>query len=50
MFERATVFSTILISLIFGIIGLKYLDFIESKNQLTKTSINYEQQLINHSS
>jgi hypothetical protein len=33
MFERATIFSSIFIFIFFGILGHKYFDFIEAKNQ-----------------
>ena len=32
MFERATAFSAIFIFIVFGIVGLKYLTFMEAKN------------------
>jgi Tfp pilus assembly major pilin PilA len=34
MFERATIFSAVFIFIVFGIIGLKYYQFIEHKNQV----------------
>ena len=34
MFERAIIFSAIFIFIVFGIIGLKYYQFIENKNQV----------------
>ena len=40
MFEKATAFSAIFIFIVFGIVGIKYLDFLESKNQATKTSLH----------
>jgi hypothetical protein len=33
MFERATIFSTIFIFIFFAILGYKYFDFVEAKNQ-----------------
>ncbi|MGL4881633.1 MAG: hypothetical protein ACRC8K_11265 [Waterburya sp.] len=33
MFERATIFSSIFIFIFFGILGHKYLKFVEAKNQ-----------------
>lgn len=39
MFERATAFSAVLIFLIFGIVGLKYLDFLETKTQSVSTAV-----------
>jgi hypothetical protein len=33
MFERATIFSTIFILIFFGVLGYKYFDFLEAKNQ-----------------
>ena len=38
MFEKATAFSAILTFVIFAIAGVKYFDFLETKNQVTKTS------------
>jgi hypothetical protein len=32
MFERATAFSAIFIFIVFGIVGLKYLNFMEANN------------------
>jgi hypothetical protein len=46
MFERATIFSSIFIFIFFGILGHKYFDFIEGKNQTnpaTATSITSSQ-------
>ena len=40
MFEKATAFSAVFIFIIFGIVGIKYLDFLESKNQATETSLH----------
>lgn len=31
MFERAAIFSAIFIFIVFGILGIKYLDFMEAK-------------------
>ncbi|MEL6580814.1 MAG: hypothetical protein AAFQ14_13775 [Cyanobacteria bacterium J06621_12] len=39
MFERATVFSAIFIFIAFGMIGSKYLDFMEAKSQGGSTSV-----------
>lgn len=36
MFERATIFSTIFIFIFFGMLGLKYHQFIEHKNQVSQ--------------
>jgi hypothetical protein len=33
MFERATIFSTIFIFVFFGVLGYKYFEFVEAKNQ-----------------
>jgi hypothetical protein len=33
MFERATIFSTIFILIFFSVLGYKYFDFLEAKNQ-----------------
>ena len=38
MFEKATAISAILTFLLFAYAGNKYLDFLENKNQVTKTS------------
>ena len=43
MFERATIFSAILAFVMFGMVGVKYFNFLENKNQVTKTSITTEQ-------
>lgn len=37
MFERATVFSAVLLLLFLGIVGMKYFKFLETKNQLHQT-------------
>jgi hypothetical protein len=39
MFERATVFSAIFIFIIFGMLGSKYLNFMEAKAQESSTSV-----------
>jgi hypothetical protein len=39
MFERATAFSAIFIFVVFGMIGSKYLNFMEAKNQEAATSL-----------
>jgi hypothetical protein len=39
MFERATVFSAIFIFIFFGMIGSKYLNFMEAKNQEASTVV-----------
>ena len=39
MFEKATLFSAIFVFITFGIVGIKYFDFLESKNQATKISV-----------
>ena len=38
MFEKATVLSAILTFFLFALAGNKYLDFLENKNQVIKTS------------
>ncbi|MCC0179693.1 hypothetical protein I4641_22355 [Waterburya agarophytonicola K14] len=43
MFERATVFSATLLFVIMGIVGVKYFNFLDSKTQVTKTSMDYQQ-------
>ncbi|MEL6908722.1 MAG: hypothetical protein AAFR62_21180 [Cyanobacteria bacterium J06629_2] len=43
MFERATAFSAIFIFIVFGMIGSKYLDFMEVKNQDTLTPVTITQ-------
>ena len=43
MFERATVFSAIFIFIVFGIIGLKYLDLMEARNQDDSTAVTTSQ-------
>jgi hypothetical protein len=58
MFERATIFSTIFIFIFFAILGYKYFDFVEAKNQsaisevknciaLAFDSINFSKSVIN---
>jgi hypothetical protein len=39
MFERATVFSAIFIFIVFGLLGSKYLNFMEAKAQDASTSV-----------
>ncbi|MEN9567619.1 MAG: hypothetical protein RLZZ69_2815 [Cyanobacteriota bacterium] len=39
MFERATAFSAIFIFIVFGMIGLKYLNFMEAKSQGDSISV-----------
>ncbi len=39
MFERATIFSTLVLFILFGFIGIKYFDFIEAKNQQSPSSV-----------
>ena len=39
MFERATAFSAIFIFIVFGMVGQKYLDFMEAKSQSRSTSV-----------
>ena len=43
MFEKATIFSSIFIFTVFGIVGIKYYQFLDAKNQVTQTSISNEQ-------
>lgn len=40
MFERATIFSAIAAFIFFGIVGIKYMNLIKSKEQVTQTSFN----------
>ncbi len=49
MFEKATLFSAVFIFIVFGMVGIKYFNFLEAKNKVTKTSINHQQLLINNS-
>jgi|GEM_PF-2797822 len=46
MFERATIFSAIFIFIFFGIVGVKYLSFIKSREQATKISFVVNQKLV----
>ncbi len=39
MFERATVFSAIIVFILFTIVGVKYFNFLQEKNQVTQTAI-----------
>lgn len=39
MFERATAFSAIFIFIVFGMLGSKYLNFMEAKAQEASTSV-----------
>jgi hypothetical protein len=39
MFERATAFSAIFIFIVFGMIGSKYMKFMEAKDQAASTSV-----------
>ncbi len=43
MFERATVFSALVFFILFGILGMKYFDFLEAKNQPEPTSVTSSQ-------
>lgn len=38
MFERATAFSAVVCLIVFGILGNKYLEFMEAKNTANSTS------------
>ena len=40
MFERATIFSAIAAFIFFGIVGIKYMNLIQGKEQVTQTSFN----------
>ena len=40
MFERATIFSALVILIFFGVLGNKYLNFMATKNIATPTSAN----------
>lgn len=40
MFERATIFSALIVLIIFGILGTKYLEFMVAKDSATPTSAN----------
>ena len=39
MFERAAIFSALFMFIIFGILGMKYLDFMVSKAQVNPTTV-----------
>lgn len=43
MFERATAFSAVVCLIVFGILGNKYLEFMEAKNQTDSTPITSTQ-------
>ena len=43
MFERATAFSAIFIFIVFGLVGQKYLDFMEARSQGGSTPITSTQ-------
>ena len=45
MFERATAFSAILVFLSFNIVGLRYLDLMQSKNQEEPTPVTSSKSL-----
>ena len=38
MFERATIFSALLVLIFFGVLGIKYVEFMEAKSQANSTS------------
>ncbi|MEM7594184.1 MAG: hypothetical protein AAF383_22175 [Cyanobacteria bacterium P01_A01_bin.83] len=38
MFERATIFSALLVLIFFGILGIKYVKFMEAQSQANSTS------------
>ena len=40
MFERATIFSALVILILFGVLGTKYLEFMVAKDSATPTSVN----------
>ncbi len=40
MFERATIFSALVILILFGVLANKYLDFMVAKDSATPTSVN----------
>ena len=40
MFERATIFSALVVLILFGILGTKYLEFMIAKDSATPTSAN----------
>ena len=43
MFEKATLFSAIVVFIAFGIVSIKAFNYFAAKNQITKTSTNQEQ-------
>ncbi len=43
MFERAAIFSALLIFISFGIVGLKYLELMEAKAQGNSTAVTSTQ-------
>ena len=47
MFEKATLFSAIVVFIAFGIVGIKMFSFYTAKDKTTKTSMNHERLLIN---
>ena len=48
MFEKATLFSAIIVFIAFGIVGIKMFSFYTAEDKTTKTSMNQEQLLINY--
>ncbi|BAZ43067.1 hypothetical protein NIES4102_00630 [Chondrocystis sp. NIES-4102] len=44
IFERATIFSSVFVFILFGIVGLKYYHSLEGKKQASTTSIKAELQ------
>ena len=48
MFEKATLFSAIVVFIAFGIVGIKMFNYFAAKNQITKTSMNYDRVLTNN--
>ena len=43
MFERATAFSAVVCLVLFGILGNKYLEFMEAKSQADSASVTSTQ-------
>ncbi len=43
MFGRATLFSALVFFILFGILGMKYFDFLEAKNQQEPSSLTSSQ-------
>lgn len=39
MFERAALFSALFAFILFGVVGMKYLEFMEAKNQADSTAV-----------